>query len=225
MPEPEPIRAVVGRNVHGARERQAMTAEELARRARVAGLNWSTSRVFDLENGRKPVSLAELLVLAQAFTSKGHVVTLADLLAGADSIEVTDKFHITGENLRQALTGGRVVIYPRGMDREDVRRARAAPAEHLVEALDYLGFDNDNWHLVERAADASTGAAEDKAARTLGVSPLVVLLASVALWGRSLTEQRDALVEPGGTPQARGHVTRSLVAELGEYIKGRRGDD
>lgn len=223
MPEPEPIRAVVGRNVHEARERQAMTAEELARRARVAGLNWSTSRVFDLENGRKPVSLAELLVLGSVLTDKGQAVTLADLLAGADSVEVTDAFHITGEHLRQALTGGRVVIYPRGMDREDMRRARAAPAERLGEAMDYLGLDD--WELVERAADAPTGAAEDKAARTLGVSPLVVLLASVALWGRSLTEQRDALVEPGGTPQARGHVTRSLVAELGAYVRVRRGDD
>lgn len=194
-----------------------MTAEELARRARVAGLNWSTSRVFELENGRKPVSLAELLVLAQALTGKQGAVTLVDLLAGAEVVEVTGAFHITGENLRRALTGGTVRLEG---------EKRLPPIEERVgAALEFLRLDNDNWHLVERAAGAATGAAEDKAARTLETSRLVVELASVALWGRSLTEQRDALVEPGTTPQARGHITRSLVAELGEYIRGRRGDD
>lgn len=214
MTQPEPIRAVVGRNVHDVRERQAMTAEELARRARVAGLNWSTSRVFDLEAGRKAVSLGELLVLAQALTGSGHAVTLPDLLYSADPVEVTETFHIRGEDLRRALTGGTVRLRPDS--------APERPHERLLAALESLDVDVDMDALV--AAQEAAGAAEEKAAQVLDTDRLTVLVAAVALWGRGVSQERDARVDPDSTPQARGHVTRALIAELGEYLRGRRGD-
>ncbi|MEF3119734.1 helix-turn-helix transcriptional regulator [Kocuria flava] len=214
MVQHEPIRAVVGRNVHSERERQAMTAEELARRARVAGLNWSTSRVFDLEAGRKAVSLGELLVLAQALTGSGHAVTLPDLLHSADPVEVTDALHIRGEDLRRALTGGTVRLRPDS--------APERPHERLLAALEALDVDVDMDAL--EAAQEAAGAAEDKAAQVLDTDRLTALVAAVALWGRGVSQERDARVDPDSTPQARGHVTRALIAELGEYLRGRRGD-
>ncbi|MFC3480198.1 hypothetical protein ACFOLD_06210 [Kocuria carniphila] len=95
--------------------------------------------------------------------------------------------------------------------------------EHVNQAFDYLGLDD--WELLERGSEATTGAAEDKAAKSLDVPRLVVDLAAQSLWGQSLTERRDSLVSADSTPQARGHVTRSLIAELGKYIKDRHGDD
>lgn len=222
MNQPEPMRAVIGRNVQQLRKAQGMTAEELGRRARKRGLNWATSRVSDLENGRKPVSLAEMLVLAQVLND-GPRVTLADLLAGADSVEVTDTFHIPGDDLHRALSGGQVNIYPNGKNRHDARERHFARLEHVNQAFDYLGLDD--WELLERAAVATIGAAEDKAAKSLDVPRLVVEVAAQSLWGQSLTERRDSLVSADSTPQARGHVTRSLIAELGKYIKDRHGDD
>lgn len=228
MTNPTPIRAVVGRNVRKHRERQAITAEELARRARAYGLNWSTSRVSDLENGRKAVSLAEMLVLAQALSLRALDVSLADLLAGADSVEITETFHITGQDLHRALTGGPVHLCPYGKDRRDARERNMARLnaanDRLQEAHEYLKL-RDDWELTERAAEAATGAAENKAAKSLNVPRLVVEFAALDLWGRSLTEQRDAQVQPGSTAQARGHVTRTLVAELGRHIRKLHGDD
>jgi hypothetical protein len=79
----------------------------------------------------------------------------------------------------------------------------------------------------------AVGEAERKAARSLGVSVEVVLETSIDLWGCTLTEKRDELIlyevdrawrirntweEP--SPQRRGHVTRELVAEIRQALKG-----
>jgi hypothetical protein len=83
--------------------------------------------------------------------------------------------------------------------------------------------------------------AESKIARKLGLSPGAVVAASLRLWGRTLTEQRDRAVRdnvsvnrlareywagrdqdipPARTLQAaRGHITRALVAVLREDLK------
>lgn len=222
MTEPEPIRAAVGRNVRRLRDDLGMTADELARSARVAGLNWTTARVSQLEHGKKAVSLAELLVLAAVLTQQGRAVRLPDLFHDARDVEVTDSFHITGDGLRAALSGGPVVIRPAGDDRSPAR-AVADAARALEEAVERYAPGVD-FRDVEAAARGS-GSAEDKAARALGVPAVEVLAAAVGLWGRSLTQQRDDLAGPDASAQRRGNITRGLVSDLGDFIEARRGDD
>ena len=78
------------------------------------------------------------------------------------------------------------------------------------------------------------GDAERKAARRLGTTPFDVAKFARHLWGRSLTEKRDALVAErvGGaaTPRTlqahRGHVTRELLDELrGEFNRAQGNID
>ncbi len=87
--------------------------------------------------------------------------------------------------------------------------------------------------------------AELKAARKLGISARAVVDASVRLWGRTLTQERDRVLRenvkidnmareywtargqqdlpPARTLQAvRGHITRALLGALEAEINGRR---
>ncbi len=95
---------------------------------------------------------------------------------------------------------------------------------------------------VARALDA-----EVKAAKRLGVTPDHVVAAARRRWGRTLTEERDRVLDAHGrmgrlsrdywrargqdVPPAdararqavRGHITRRLVAELAEDLDSREG--
>jgi len=85
-----------------------------------------------------------------------------------------------------------------------------------------------NEVLVLAAKDAKRDA-ELKAAQSLCVPPFAIALAARRLWGRSLTEERDAQLsghgadEPSRTLQAlRGHITRKLLAEIEPLVAGLR---
>lgn len=97
------------------------------------------------------------------------------------------------------------------------------------------------------AAAAADQDAESKAARRLHVEPGAIVAAAKRLWdGRTLTAERDRLVTArmemervsaahwknlgqkvlARTVQAhRGHVTRALVAQLEQELKGHDGND
>jgi hypothetical protein len=79
--------------------------------------------------------------------------------------------------------------------------------------------------LVSDDAD-DLGEPEVRAARSLGVEPLVLLELSILRWGRSLTSERDRRTSERAGPNAsarttqavRGHVTRELLDELGPDV-------
>src|SRR5262249_49323241 len=64
-----------------------------------------------------------------------------------------------------------------------------------------------------------------KAARKLGVDPETIQTASLKLWNRSLTQERDdrLTADPDVSTRSRqalrGHVTRELISELQQEIK------
>ncbi|MFD6893490.1 hypothetical protein ACFWB0_02925 [Rhodococcus sp. NPDC060086] len=61
------------------------------------------------------------------------------------------------------------------------------------------------------------GLAEERTARKLDIPIAQVVAAAQRLWGRTLTEERDARSGPGA--QARGNVTRNLVGELVQELR------
>jgi hypothetical protein len=71
---------------------------------------------------------------------------------------------------------------------------------------------------LERALQASEQKVEQEAARKLRVRPIDLAVAAFGLWGRSLTEERDRRAS-GTSRQAKGHVTRRLLAELADKLK------
>jgi hypothetical protein len=80
----------------------------------------------------------------------------------------------------------------------------------------------------KEAWDSSKGGAERKAARALGTLAGPIGPASYLLWGRSLTQERDARLSDGETRGSsrsmqarRGHVTRQLIIELRDFLEDR----
>jgi hypothetical protein len=78
-----------------------------------------------------------------------------------------------------------------------------------------------------KATSAASGEAEQKAARKFHIDANVLSTMAFELWGRSLTEERDARVDDAATLSGsaknlqalRGHVTRRLLAELAPHLK------
>lgn len=110
-------------------------------------------------------------------------------------------------------------------------------------------FDRAKRQAPLSAASAAQLDAEGKAARKLGVEPPVVVAAAHRLWGMTLTEKRDRVLqdhvgvraltvnywqkqgvsvdEPVTSARtiqaARGHITRNLVAQLRDALRGSKG--
>jgi hypothetical protein len=102
-------------------------------------------------------------------------------------------------------------------------RARAERLQRLERILPRIS----NQQL-DAALEAAHGETERKAARTLHIDdPAEVAVAALRLWGRSLTQERDARVVDAAAPDAsprtlqalRGHVTRHLLEEIEPIVR------
>lgn len=77
--------------------------------------------------------------------------------------------------------------------------------------------------LIRHAGDVSellakSGATEDRMRKSLGFSREGFANLSFKLWGRTLTEERDARAGAEASPQARGRVSRNLQEELVDEV-------
>ena len=107
-PKAKPIHQVVGENVSVARAYFGITAGALSLRMQERGLSWVAQRVYELEKGKKPVSLAELMVLASSLSSFGEEVTLEDLLSSDGAIALSAAAYMEPAQVQAALTGKEV---------------------------------------------------------------------------------------------------------------------
>lgn len=205
----------IGHRIRDLRREKA-TAEDVAAWAQAFGLGWYRSTVARLETGARGLSASELLLLPAILTAAtGQAVTLEGLLAGVRAA-LTPSFVLGGGALdHREATGEKVV---------------------LVIDVDSLLFDMgallDGEGVVFEVVGGGIVAprdAEHRAARSLGISVAEVLELADALWGQTLSEQRDDKVIGRVGPDAsartvqalRGHVTRELIEELAEL----EGDD
>lgn len=67
-----------------------------------------------------------------------------------------------------------------------------------------------------------SGEAEQRAADALVVKMYALTLASVYLWGKSLSDERDARAGADASAQKRGRITRQLMDELKGVLHGDR---
>jgi hypothetical protein len=142
----------------------------------------------------------------------GQVLNLSHL------IPTDERLVYAGPGLQLPLKAVRSLLLP---GEDDRRPGRALGVVEPIKA----GVDR---RALEAAEDA-----EQKAASALRVAPEAIVEASHRLWGRSLTAQRDRLVDvrteradarnpdwPRRLQAIRGHVTRELLGELRPMLKG-----
>ncbi|MFB4300628.1 hypothetical protein [Actinomadura sp. NTSP31] len=227
MRDPKSFREVIGDAVRRLREGGGMRQEDLARTAQVMGLKWSRSKVAALELGDKAVTLEEFAVLPVLLEETlNRKITYGDLFPDHDELlYLTPKLRVLAGRWASIFDDEYVpelTVYDRAVeDSLEKLAATQQQLEPIFKRLKALGYST-GLPAISSLREATVGLAEDRAAAKLGEPRLVVVAVSLDLWGRSLTEERDARVAaalpddaPARSVQARrGLVTRELVDAL-----------
>lgn len=152
-----------------------------------------------------------------------HRVTLADLLLGDDPIVwrngANNTSPITAAYLREIVTGApfRRHFTEAGQDATALLIASNAAAVEKMRTVREANLGDVDVRTLGRA-EAGAGTAESRLARRLNVPEIIVIAAAASLWGRSLSDERDALVRTNGTSQSLTTITRRLTNEVTKRI-------
>jgi len=194
----ETLSAYLSERFRAMREQHGWRQEDVAARARAAGLNWKSDNVQAIERGHRFLSVEELFVLPALFD-----VTLPELFADGDDdrlLEIGDECTATAMQLRQSLSGSWTP--PLRDDTDDAVAGlaeRKAARKFDVEPETIMRLSQRLWGR-SLAAERDVRVAEyheletdwNEAAGTLGLRRM-----------------------PARSLQAvRGHITRELLSEL-----------
>jgi transcriptional regulator with XRE-family HTH domain len=186
----------LARRLHAVREKQRLTQDDVADRARGLGLEWGRDTVAKIETGHRELKLVEFLLLPLILST-----TLADLVPVADYIELTALAAVPSGAFLGLLAG-----------EPNIHSQLMWAAPHLVVDLQPPPIKRDALREAER-----------KAAKRLGLDPIELSILAHKRWGMGLTEKRDQLLTEQAkagdarTRQAlRGWVTRQLDKELAD---------
>ena len=226
--------SAIGARIREVRTASGVSADEVARLARFYGLSWRRSTVASIESGERSLSAAELLVLptilAGAHVDQNALPELLNFQCWMTETLVYKPKAFT-ELLGGGLPNSRSMGTPAAFD------AARAHVELLSEVVDLVtrhipitepsGGGPD--HVPAVIARAAGGDAEQKAARSLGLSATELAVIAVRLWGCGLTEEREKRLAAAGTEPAsagsrrayRGRVTRVLLDEIRAYLDQR----
>jgi transcriptional regulator with XRE-family HTH domain len=227
-PVTDSFNRVVGRRIRQLREAEGINQDQLAQRMRMqVGLPWTRDTVAAIETRGRPLSFVEAIGLGQVLPSvppaggqHRGIAALFDSLPRAQLLALSDTGEITVHGIQAALAGNPLQNATRTRWTQQAlhKARRARQALHVLEqAL------RTQPTLQQRRAflNAARGAAEQKAASRLGTTPAEVAAAAVSLWGRGLTEEREARLQqrehpaqPGALNTLRGHITRQLLSDI-----------
>ena len=212
-------------NLRRLREEAGTPVEEIVKAAGVIGLEWTPVWLTALEKGTKSPTAEQLLALPVVLTaSLGHRITLADLLAGEAPVLLGPETAVRARHLHDLVTGEPthpLISLPVPEPAPEV--GAAARAAEKMREIRHAGLGNIDMRALSRA-EAGAGDAETKLARKLGITPIRVIAAAASLWGRSLTEERDARLAEGGTPTAINRkLTTDLTVRLEEAVRADTG--
>ena len=240
QPKTSSFHKAVGAEIQRIRENRGWRQEQLAEKARQEwGLRWNRATVAAIETGKRELSPVEFLLLLPLLKLESY----SQLFPENQAIAVTPEVVLMSDVLRDLFPP--YATEEQISDNRQFQESRTGVDEGLrtvkqlqLEAKKFPrnpGF----WRKLKQQA---AGDAEQKAARKLGVQPMVIAVASYHLWHGSLSEERDfrALesfnlwTEEELTADEldewarrrlqtfRGHATRELLRELERVLKRRK---
>jgi hypothetical protein len=222
--EPVLARALLAENLRRLRTDTGATIDQVVRAAYGHGLDWTATFLNGVERGSRGLTAEQLLALPVVLADAlGFRVTLADLLAGEAPVLLVAEAPGTRSGRQRAtvpagylrdLVTGRPVPRPFSAPAQPGPVPDVSPAQRAAEQVREIrraGLGDVDIRALGRA-QTGAGEAETRLARRLAVVPIVVVAAAASLWGRSLTEERDARVAAGEGPAAT--VSRRLTGEL-----------
>ncbi|WP_117214710.1 hypothetical protein [Allorhizocola rhizosphaerae] len=227
-PTPYTLRELVAANLRRLRSVTAAQPDDVVRAAAQFGLEWTTSWYLAVERGQKPLSAEQLLALPPILTSAlAYRVSLSDLLLGDGSMHFGQPIEgttISLHYLRELVTAA---PFRRSfLDFDDIetqQRTELALAQAAAEKMRIIVRANLGDVDVRALARAEQGATEleSKLAKKLGVPDIVVIAAAASLWGHSMAEERDAMLNPGeGEPvPSKTTVSRKLTTAITQKLE------
>ncbi len=193
----EPLATLIGRNARRIRSDANLTLDRVASEVSALGHAWSHSRVAAFERGDVSPTLPIILVVCAALARLlDKDVTLADLTASVDRVQITEGLAAEASAVSAVLSGASA--------------ATIAPPDPFARPQD---------SPEDRRVAFNTGRAERDLAQTLGEDLRLVSIASAQLWGKSYSEERDHRAGPDASPQAKGRISRTLKTELAEFLE------
>jgi hypothetical protein len=216
-----PLRALVANNLRRLRGGSGVALDDVVRVAWGDGLDWTTTWLGGVERGTRSLTAEQLLALPVMLSAAlGQRVTLAELLEGEApvSLGADGQASVPARYLRDIVTGEPVRL-PFALPVVAAPPPEVDVATRAAEKLREIrrgGLGDVDIRALGRA-EAGAGEAEIRLARRLGIAPIRVIAAAASLWGRSLTEEREARLTAGAGPAA--SVARRLTAELTARIE------
>lgn len=189
--------------VRSYRKSHGLTLDAIALAGREFGASWSGSSIQAIEGGKSALTLPTLLHLALALGHlSGKPLRIIDLLGPAVAVD------------QQTASGGGQQVIRSWVERAlcgETVELTAADYQHARRASAAVGARRD-------PGTAAASLAESRAARKLGLTSHELQQQAILLWGRSLEEEALDRAGLDRTQQARGRVTRILVAEIQRAI-------
>lgn len=219
---------VIGMNVKKLRDTH--TLEDVAAQGRSLGVRWSGGSIRAIEQGEFKATIETLVILAIALdgletdgkTIRG-TITLRDLIDSDQPIALTTKYETSTDRLLEFLGGG---TSGTALDLNRMISRMAEGAREWAEEMKSLNLPDTPYDFllqVEQAGPES--AAEHRLAKKINVHVQELRFWSVHLWGKSFEDYRDEIAGPDATPQKKGRVSRGLLEEIQQAMKGNHGDD
>lgn len=222
---------VVGERLKALRQQYGDSAEDVASAARDLGLTWRRATVAQIENGERGLSAEELVLLPLILgLACGLPHSWEELIGDGDDVRLGPEVTVARSVVVDVLSGraGELGLGA-GIDAPLAERERQA-LKGFKAALPQLrawweaAWPGMTFAQGSAAQKDAAREAEQKAARKLGVSPLVLSVAAHRTWGRGLTDERDRRVAEQTSDDAsartvqavRGHVTRRLLDEVAD---------
>lgn len=211
-----PFDTAIGQGLLAWRRRKGWRQEDLAVRAREAGLPWTRATIAAVESGRRGLGLDEAIRLQLALGQPLARLLTEDL----DEVDVTGHA-MTADMARRLLPQ---FVHQDVLEQFEQER-QVVEVDWTYDLKTAYGLDEKQG----RKAIASAGESEEiiagrLKAKGLSASPYEVACAAVASFeGRSLAEERDRLLAEesgqGSDRIRRGHITRRLSQLIESRIR------
>jgi transcriptional regulator with XRE-family HTH domain len=221
---PKNLRELIAANIRRLRSATPLEAEDIAKAASHFGLAWTPAWVAGVEKGAKALTAEQLIALPFVLTSAlGHRVSLADLFLGEAAIHLGQQVEgtsISPSYLREMITAApfrRPFLEFEMPETSETDNPVLQAAEKMRE-IQRANLGDVDIRAIKRAEDGA-GDTEAKLAKKLGVAEIVVIAAAASLWGRSLTEERDALADvENANKTIKATITRKLANSITEKL-------
>jgi hypothetical protein len=230
--QPTTLRDLIATNMRRLRNGTNVQPEDVAKAATHFGLEWTAAWVSGVERGQKAITAEQMIALPLVLTTAlSHRVSLADLLLGEGSLHLGKSepgTTVSTYYLREIMTASPFrrsfldfdLPDPEVSEPEEPSPALAA-AEKMREIV-RANLGEVDVRALKRAEDGMTDQ-ERKLAKKLGIPEIVVIAAAASLWGRSMSEERDALME-GLPSHSKAAISRRLSTAIVERLEQAEAD-